>query len=158
MPVQSADILIADEIVSAINAAELSQDVTAERLYAADWDIKTELSTLQIGVWPAEAIAEAWQRNTLQRSYRIGITIAQKVSAATIATLDALCDLVEEVVALIELSVATLDDGRTFVNQGWEYVMRFDANRLDRNKGADNTVRYTGVFASMISFDFTSLE
>lgn len=158
MPVQSADILIADEIVSAINAAELSLDVTAERLYAADWDIKAELSTLQVGVWPAETTAEAWQRNKLQRTYRIGITFAKRVSAATIATLDALCDLVEEVVALIELSLATLDDGRAFVNQGWEYVMRFDANRLDRNKGADEIVRYTGVFASMVSFDFASLE
>lgn len=154
----SADILIANEIVTAINAAELSLDVTAERVYAADWDLKKELADLQCGVWPAETTAEPWQRNRLQKTHRIGVSFAKKVSAVPIADLDALCDLVNEVAELLELTVVELEDERSFVNQGWEYVLRFDAGRLDRNKGADGSIKYTGVFASMLEFDFVSLE
>lgn len=158
MAVSSADILIADAITTAINAADLSLELTAERLYAADWDVKKELGALQCGVWPAESTAEPWQRNQLLKTHRIGITFAQSVSAAAIADLDAISDVANEVAELLELTVVSLADGRQFVNQSWEYVLRFDANRLDRNKGADNTPRYTGIFASMLAFEFTALE
>ena len=150
----SADILIAEEITTALNGQSFSLPFTAERLYVADWDIKEELSSLQLGIWPAESSAELWERDELLKSYRIGLSFAQKVAAATRDDLDALCDLVTEVQQFLELKTVVLGNGRSFVNEGWEYVVRFAETRLDRNKGADGTVKYTGLFASVLVFDY----
>lgn len=154
----SADILIANEIVTGLNGQAFSQAFTAERVYAADWDLKSELNDLQVGVWLGESNADVFERRLLLKSYRTGISIAKKVSAATVSEIDALCDLVTEVLDFLELTVVELGDGRQYVNQGWEYLLRFDDTALDRNKGADGTVKYTGLFASVIVFDFVSQE
>lgn len=154
----SPDLQIADKITTAIDAEVFSMAFDAERVYQADWDVKEELESLQVAVWPAEASAEAWERRQLSKTYRIGISFAKRVSKLILADVDALPDLVNEVAEFLELTTVTLDDGRQYVNQGWEFLLRFDDSRLNRNKDADSVVRYTGLFASVIVFEFTSLE
>jgi len=108
-------------------------------------------------VWPGGSIAEPGERKLLAKGYRIGLSFAQRVSKATVAEIDALADLVTEVADFLELT-QVVAGGINYVNQGWEYLIRFDDSQLDRNKDSDDVVRYTGLFASVIVFDFTSLE
>lgn len=154
----SPDIRIADEIETAINAESFALNFTAERLYVADWDVMKELDKLQVGVWPGESSAAIWERGLLQKSYRIGLSFCQKISAVPRCRVDELCDLVTEVQDFLELTVVDLGAGLKYVNQGWEYLLRFDDDKLDRNKGADQIIKYTGLFASIVVFDFVSLE
>jgi len=154
----SEDILIADEISDALNGESFSIAFTSERLYVSDWDAKEELVDLQVGVWPAESAMQLWEREQVEESFRIGLSFAQKISAALRSDVDLLCDLVTEVKDFLELKGVTLADGRVYENTGWEYLARFAESRLDRNKGADGIVRYTGMFASAIVFDYLSME
>lgn len=154
----SEDILIADEIVTAINAEAFSMAFTAERMYVVDWDIKEELGNLQCGVWPADADGQIWERDQMLESFRVGVSFAKRVSAAVRDDLDDLMDLVTEVKDFLALNNVVLGDGRTFHFTGWEYLVRFDEGRLDRNKGADGTVKYTGVFGSAIVLDYQGSE
>lgn len=153
----SPDILIADGITTALNAATFGQAFTAERLYSAEWDARTELDSLQVGVWPGESAAEPWERGQLFKGYTTGITTAKRVTKALTADLDDLMDLVNEVTEFLELGVIAAG-GIDYVNQGWEYVVRFDDSQLMRTKDSDSVVRYTGLFASVIVYEFKSLE
>lgn len=166
----SPDILIADEITAAINAEVFSLPFVAERLYVSDWDIRSELAgdaaqtigNLQVGVWPAESSGELWERQQFLDSYRTGLSFATRVAKASRSDLDALIDLVDEVRNFLAPKdgpqVVTIPDGRRFINDGWEYLLRFDERRLDRKKTDAGNVEYTGVFGSALVFDFTDLE
>lgn len=154
----SEDIDIADEITAALNAGAFGLPFVAERVYAADWDLKSELSDLQVGVWPAESAAEAFERELLDKSYRIGVSFAQRIAKMVRDDVDALMHLVKSVQEFLELTLVTIPDGRQYLNQGWEYVLRFNDAFLDRHKDAAGDVTYTGLFASILVFDFQSLE
>lgn len=154
----SEDILIADELVAFLNGKAYSEPFTAERVYSADWNVDKELNALQLGVWPGESSAAPFERDLLGKTYRTGITFAKHLAAQAIAVLDGLMDLVKAVQEDLELTLVTIPDGRQYVNTGWDYVLRFNELSLDRNKGADGTVKYTGLFASILVFDFQSLE
>jgi len=149
----SPDIQITELIKTAVNAETFSQGFTAERVYSADWSVKDELSELQVGVWPGESEAELWERTSLRKSYQVGITFAKILTRASLDEIDALGDLVNEVVESIELITVTAS-GLSYANKGWEYLVRFDDSRLDRNKNTDGTITYTGLFASAIVFNF----
>lgn len=157
MPITSPDILLADDIVAALNAAELSQEFTAERVYVPDWDDKDELATLQVAVWPEEPTADPFERVGLVKTYPIAVGFAKRLTAKTRAEIDALCDLVYEVVRLLELQTATLDDGTAYLNTGWEFRLRFHMDSLEREKHS-SVVTYTGRFASVVSFPFVLLD
>lgn len=154
----SPDILIRNEIVTGLNAETFSLSFDAEAMYATDWDMKTELNQLQVGIWASDTTAEAWERNKMLETFRIGMTIVKKVSAATVSELDDLLDFVREIVKFIELSVAVVPSGDRYVNQALEYLLRFNDSTLDRNKGTDGIPKYTGLFSSVVVFDFVSLE
>lgn len=164
MTTRSEDILICNELVDDLNAREWSEAFYTERTYAADWHLDKELSELQVGVWPGESNAEPFERDLLLKTYQIGFTFGKKVAAATTDDIDRLMEVVKEVQEYYELSQVTIapspdhPDGIGFVNTGWDYVLRFNELTLDRNKGTDGIVKYTGLFASILTFDFRSLE
>lgn len=153
----SPDIQIADEIVTAINAESFALNFTAERVCAVDWDAMSELDQLQVAVWSGEITTEQWERKRFRKRYRIGISFAKKVSAVPLERVDELCDLVTQVVDFLELTLVTLSNGNRYQNTGIEYVLRVDDLSLDRNKGSDSIVKYTGMFASVVIFDFMQL-
>jgi len=154
MPTTSPDILIADEIVTAINAPAFSQAFVAERLYAPDWDEKDELGSLQVGVWPNDETVEIWERPNLLKTYEINLGFAKRVEAVSRDTLDGLMDLVNEVAVFLDLQTVELGDGRQYYFIGREYLIRFATSFLDRNKGADDSVKYTGKFASAFTITY----
>lgn len=168
----SEDILIADEIATALAGGAFSVAVNVERLYVPDWDVKDELSgapgdaigNLQVGVWHDESSGEPWERKQLLDSYRIGVGVCTKVAKATRADLDSLCDLVDEIRRFVVgnetdgFNAVVLSGGRRYEFDGWEYLVRFSQASLDRNKDADGVVRYTGGFKSALMFDYRSSQ
>jgi hypothetical protein len=155
----SPDIALADDIAAKLTAEEFSKPFTAERVYVPDWDHKSELQTVQVAVWPDEPTAQPHERRRLLKSYPIAVGVAQRLVAKTRAELDSLADFVMEITDFLELKNIILadPDNRQFVNQGWEFRLRFDMDALDRSKQGDNVI-YTGMFASVVSFPFILLD
>lgn len=150
------DLEIADAITAALNGEVWTIPFTADRLYVTDWDVKKELEFLQVGVWPADAAGELWERNRMAKNYQIGITFAQRVTRQTRAQLDDLLNLVTAVQEFLELAEVSTPTRGDFVNQGWDYSLRFDPNRLERHISG-GTVLYSGLFASVITLDYMAL-
>jgi len=164
MTIRSEDILICDELVDYLNARSYSEAFYAERVYVADWNFQAELSELRLAVWPGDSEASPFERGLLQKDYRTGLTFAKQLEAATRDSVDRLMDVVKEIQEDLELSTVTIPassrhpDGVTYINTGWDYPLRFNDLSLDRHKGADGIVKYTGLFASILVFEWTSLE
>ncbi len=159
MPPTSIDILLADELVAALNETFASA-FTAERVYVPDWSAKTELATLQVGVWPENPEASAdYERTRLQKRFPIAVAFAQRLTEKTRDEIDALCDLVMSVADYLELQSVTTDVGdHRLLNEGWEFRSRFLIDLLDRTKKPDDSIAYTGTFASVLSFPFVLLD
>jgi len=87
---------IADAVVTAINAATLSQPVQAERLYLPEFELK-DMGTLHISVVPAELEEEIADRQRDSGDYTIHVAVQQRVGKFDNATLDGLMGLVEEI-------------------------------------------------------------
>lgn len=151
------DLLLADDIVAGLNGQTFSLPFSAERVYVPDWDLKSELAALQCAVWCEDPTADPWERSRLLKTYPIAVGFCQKLQQKTRAELDALCGLVTEVTDWLELQATDLD-GATYVNQGWEFRLRFHMDSLDRTRHADGSVVYTGLFASVVVFPFVRLE
>ena len=155
----SEDILIADVITTDLAGETFSQTVDVERLWVADWDLKKELvGTIRVGVWPAEASGQNWERDSVLRTYTIGIGITTKVAKATAADIDALADLVDEIRKHLELAGVAIPSGKGFDFMGWEYLVRFSDERLDRHKDDAGVVTYTGLFASALTLVYQSTD
>lgn len=87
-------LLIADAVVESLNAASLSQELTAERHYQPVFDLP-EMADLHVSVVPKGVEVLASSRNQNQHDYAIDIGIQQKV--ADDAEADALMALAEEI-------------------------------------------------------------
>lgn len=152
----SPDLLICDDVVAALNAAvaeeTFSLPFTAERLYVADWDMKSELGELVCGVWPASAESGLLERKRQLKNWEIGVTFAKRVAKATLAQIDVLSDLVEAVRVFLALKGITTG-GRRFQWIGDDYLLRASEARLERLKTPDG-VQYTGVFASVFTLTY----
>jgi len=87
-------LLIADAVVDSLNAASLSQELTAERHYQPVFDLP-EMVDLHVSVVPKGIEVLASSRNQNQHDYAIDIGIQQKV--ADDSESDALMTLAEEI-------------------------------------------------------------
>lgn len=147
----SSDIALADDIVAELNSAERdwSLEFTAERTWIPEWSLRgSELNALRVSVNPwIDPSGELEERNAFAEMWPIDITIAQRLGSKTLAELDGLANLVEELRQFLALQQFLLPDDRLFVGMGFQYLARFDPSQLDRVPQG-NQVRYSGVFLS----------
>ena len=87
-------LLITDAVVESLNAASLSQELTAERHYQPVFDLP-DMADLHVSVVPKGIEVLASSRNQNQHDYAIDIGIQQKV--ADDSESDALMALAEEI-------------------------------------------------------------
>ena len=87
---------VADAVVADLNAATLSQPVTAARTYLPQFDLK-EMTTLHVTVVPkAEGIAVASRAST-QHDYSVDVGVQKKLAAGNNAEIDPLMLLAQEI-------------------------------------------------------------
>ena len=93
-------IQIADGVVTAINAATLSETVTAARSYVATKN-REDSGTLTVDVMPVEMTKALQNRSANFETYGIRVVIQKRTDSDTNVTLDALSILVEEIADLL---------------------------------------------------------
>lgn len=93
---------VADAVTAQINAAELSREVTAERLYVPNFDL-ADLKTMRVSVVPRELLIESLDRSSNRYNAKIDVAVQQKFSTGSHAEIDPLVDLVEEIVDLFRM-------------------------------------------------------
>lgn len=101
---------IADAVVSALNAAALSQPFIASRVYLPKFE-RSALESLTVTVVPkgrGETIAA--RSNIADDSYEIDVAVQQAVDPTDIATIDGLMLLVQEIHDLFRLTQPNLAD------------------------------------------------
>jgi hypothetical protein len=86
---------IADAVVKELNNTTFSQPVTAQRHYLPKFDL-AEMKDLHVSVVPRGLASKALDRSRDNFSYLVDIGVQQK-SDMTLAALDALMNLVEEI-------------------------------------------------------------
>lgn len=87
---------IADAIVAELNAATLSQPVTAERHYLPRFDLP-EMQLLHVTVVPKGVVLASGDRSRGQGDYSIDVAVQRKFTTGDNAELDALTNLTEEI-------------------------------------------------------------
>ena len=87
---------IADAIVAELNAATLSQPVTAERHYLPRFDLP-EMQTLHVTVVPKGVVLASGDRSRGQGDYSSDVAVQRKFATGDNAELDALTNLTEEI-------------------------------------------------------------
>jgi len=99
-------LLIADAVVESLNAASLSQELTAKRHYQPVFDLP-DMADLHVSVVPKGIEVLASSRNQNQHDYAIDIGIQQKVADDNEA--DGLMTLAEEIADHFRLSRLPID-------------------------------------------------
>lgn len=99
-------IAIADAVVDSLNAATLSQPLTAERHYQPVFDLP-DMADLHVSIVPKGIEVLASSRNQNQHDYAIDIGIQQRITNDTEA--DALMTLAEEITDHFRLSRLPID-------------------------------------------------
>jgi hypothetical protein len=99
---------VADAVVTVLNAADLSQEFTAVRLWNTRRPL-TDLSALRIDVVPSQPSvrSEPIARDTFQNDVSLDIAIRKKADIANVAELDTLANLVEEIADLFQQNTLT---------------------------------------------------
>jgi hypothetical protein len=92
---------IADAVVAVLNAASLSQPVTAVRYYLPEFDLK-EMVDLHVSVVPAELEEEIADRTRDRAEYKIHVAVQKRVTkqdppGLDTEAIDSLMTLVEEI-------------------------------------------------------------
>jgi len=93
---------IADSVTAKLNAAELSQVFTAERLYVPDFDLQ-DMRELRVSVVPRELTILAHDRTTSKYNARIDVAVQRKFEQGSNVEIDPLVALVEEIADLFRL-------------------------------------------------------
>ena len=101
MATLSMVVQIADAVTAALNAAALSQPITAARYYLPEFDLK-EMKDLHVSVVPAELDEEIADRGRDRAEYKIHVAVQKRVgkqnpSGLDNAAIDALMQLVQEI-------------------------------------------------------------
>ena len=97
-----AEILeLADAVVAVLNAATLSQPVSAQRQYQPRFELP-EMAELHVTVIPKSVTVTQIARNKAAKDYAIDIGIQKKFQADSAAELDPLMTLTEEFAGLFE--------------------------------------------------------
>jgi hypothetical protein len=94
-------IQIADAVVAVLNAATLSQPLTAVRHYLPEFDLQ-EMETLHVSVVPAELDEEIADRTRDRAEYKVHVAVQKRVvrqepPGIDAAAVDAIMQLVEEI-------------------------------------------------------------
>lgn len=97
---------IADEVITELNEATLSQAFTAERRYAPIFDLE-EMTDLKVSVVPRSKTSSAGTRAQREFTVEIDIAVQKKVPAEDLTTPDALMTLVEEIADLFRMKRLT---------------------------------------------------
>ena len=92
---------IAQAVVDTINAASLSQPVTAERHYQPIFDL-ADLRTLKVSVVPKSVKLSAANRALQVREYQVDVGVQKKLGQVDAAHMDPLIELVDEIAALFK--------------------------------------------------------
>jgi len=87
---------IADAVVTELNAASFSLELTAVRLYRPERKL-SEMATLRVSVVPKAVEISGATRNGHQHDYQLDIGVQKRFSEAESAEIDGLMDLVEEI-------------------------------------------------------------
>jgi hypothetical protein len=93
---------IADSVTAKLNAAELSQVFTAERLYVPSFDLE-DMRDLRVSVVPRELTILAHDRTTSKYNARIDVAVQRKFEQGSNVEIDPLVALVEEIADLFRL-------------------------------------------------------
>jgi hypothetical protein len=88
-------VAIADAVTAELNATSFSQSCSAARHYEPTFELSA-MATLRVSVVPREMTSKALDRNRDSYEYEIDVAI-QKKTEPTLANLDALMLLVEEI-------------------------------------------------------------
>jgi hypothetical protein len=86
---------IADAVTAVLNGGSFSQPITAARHYDPTFDLSS-METLRVSVVPRSMTSKTLDRNRVSFDYEIDVAIQQK-SEPSLANLDALMQLVEEI-------------------------------------------------------------
>ena len=90
---------VADAVVAELNAAALSQSVTAERLYVPSFDLE-DLKELRVSVVPRELASTSLDRRRDFNEAMIDVAVQKKFDKGDAPEIDPLLDLVEEIADL----------------------------------------------------------
>jgi hypothetical protein len=93
---------IADAVTTQLNAAELSQEFVAERLYVPNFDLE-DMKELRVSVVPRELTILAHDRTTSKYNARIDVAVQRKFDHGSNAEIDSLIVLIEEIADLFRL-------------------------------------------------------
>jgi hypothetical protein len=93
---------IADSVTAQLNAAELSQEFVAERLYVPNFDLE-DMKELRVSVVPRELTILAHDRTTSKYNARIDVAVQRKFDHGTNTEIDPLIALIEEIADLFRL-------------------------------------------------------
>ncbi len=88
---------VADAIVAELNAATLSQPVNAVRAYLPQYKL-SEMQNLHVTVVPKSLVVAIPDRSRSQSDYSFDVAVQKKFSTGSNEELDALIDLVQEIV------------------------------------------------------------
>ena len=90
---------VAEAVVAALNAATLSQPLTAERQYQPVFDL-AEMKTLHVTVVPRGVEVAQAARGEARLECKVDVAVQKKLTAIGAAELDPLLELVEEIAEL----------------------------------------------------------
>ena len=93
---------IADSVTAQLNAAQISQPLSAKRLYVPNFDLQ-DVTELRVSVVPRELFIMAYDRTASKYSARIDIAIQKKFEHGTHEEIDPLVVLIEEIADLFRL-------------------------------------------------------
>jgi len=139
---------IADAVVSDINAATLSQPITATREYLPEHDL-TELQNTVVTVVPKGVSIQGSTRGQNQHDYQVDIAVQEKVpTGGGKSEIDALMILVEEILDLFRLNRVTVP------TLGSVPLLRAENDPIY----APEHLNQHGVFTSVITLTFRGLR
>lgn len=135
-------IAIAKAVVTELNGHSFSSEFTAARYYLPVFPLE-EMSTLHVSVVPKAVTDEMSSRSTTVGEYSVDIAVEQQVEPETLAPIDALMLLVEEIVDFFRLRPLTEYPTAVWVKT--EYAPIFSPKRLEEHR----------LFTSVITLTFT---
>jgi hypothetical protein len=147
MPVTNDALIVADDVVSALNGGTFSVEFTAERVYRIQLNLETMGDSLYVHVVPRSREIESLTRSGTQREIVVDVAIRQHMAeGAGNDDLDALMNLAQEIADFFgPAGTAKLDGGAAWLRT--EHEPLFDPPHLDQ----------ANVFFSVISFTFKLL-
>ena len=161
----SPDIILADDVVTAIRNRAWSIPVVPERSWVADWDDRAELTNLQVAVCPSlTPSATRFERGlmTFKETWPVDLTFGKRLQQGTRAEIDGLCNLVTEIVHCVRDQGYEIA-GCAFESDGYEFLARFDPRQLNRSlrpsaDGLTQEVVFAGLFLSVVQISFVKRQ